>query len=444
MRRCPNLMFIAVLLAACGGDSQPEREAAPQTPPTIEPAEVQAARPYAGYTAYTGATVWDGTGKPAVRNATLLVRDGRIAATPRDGNLSGAETVDVAGRFIIPGLINAHGHVSGRWAAESVTDTAERIRADLALYARYGVTTVNSLGGEPAEAIGVRHDQDSASLAHARLYLAGEVVADSEPMAARATTIHNVAMGVDWIKIRIDDNLGNAQKMPWDAVQAVFASANAANKRVATHIFYMDDAARVLDMGSDLIAHSVRDRRVDDAFVAKLLASGVCYVPTLTREMSTFIYAGRPDFFDDPFFLEAAKQSEIDRVSDAEFMASVAASPAAAAYRKALVQAQENLRILIGSGVPIAFGTDSGPEGRFPGYFEHVEFYLMNEAGVTPHEALLSATSVAADCLGLTDIGTLEPGKWADFVVLREDPVKDIRATRSIDAVYIAGNEVPR
>ena len=348
------------------------------------------------------------------------------------------------GRFVIPGFINAHGHVSGRWADEDVSDVADSVRGDLALYARYGVTTVLSLGGEPAEAFAVRQDQQSGSLDHARFYLAGAIATGDDPAAARAIVTENVALGTDWIKLRVDDNLGTGQKMPWPAVQAVFDGAVAGNKRVATHIFYMQDAERVLDMGSGLIAHSVRDRRVDDPFVTKLLRSGVCYVPTLTREVSTFVYAERPDFFDDPFFLEAAKQSEMDRVSEPQFMAQMAASPSAAGYRKALVQAQENLRILVGSGVPVAFGTDSGPAGRFPGYFEHIEFFLMTEAGLTSREVLLSATAVAADCLELDDVGTLEAGKWADFIVLSEDPIRDIRATRSIESVYIAGNEVRR
>jgi imidazolonepropionase-like amidohydrolase len=162
----------------------------------------------------------------------------------------------------------------------------------------------------------------------------------------------------------------------------------------------------------------------------------------LTREVSTFVYATRPEFFDDPFFLKGAKESEIDRVSAPQFMAQMAASPAAAGYRRALVQAQENLRIVQGSGIPVAFGTDAGPPARFPGYFEHIEFYLMQEAGLTPLEILQSATSIAADCLGLDEIGTLEPGKWADFVALAKSPFEDIRNTRSITSVYIAGNRV--
>ena len=134
----------------------------------------------------------------------------------------------------------------------------------------------------------------------------------------------------------------------------------------------------------------------------------------------------------------------MERVTEPQYMAQVAASPSAAAYRIALGQAQDNLRVLLGSGVKVAFGTDSGPPGRFPGYFEHMEFDLMAEAGMTPREILLSATSVAADCLGLPDVGTLQEGKWADFVVLGEDPLRDIGATRSIKDVYVAGNRVSR
>ena len=122
--------------------------------------------------------------------------------------------------------------------------------------------------------------------------------------------------------------------------------------------------------------------------------------------------------------------------------AQVAASPAAAGYRVALEQAKDNLSTLAASGVPVAFGTDSGPAGRFPGYFEHLEIDLMTEAGLSPREILLSATSIAADCLSLDDVGTLEPGKWADFIVYTANPVADIAAARTIQQVYVAGNAI--
>ena len=435
-------LYLVACLAACGGETEPPKPA-DTAEVAADTAEAKAPpNPYAGALAFSGATLWDGTGAGVLENAVVIVRDGRIAEISAGAPPDGAQVIDLAGTWVVPGFIDAHAHVSGYWAPDEISDVAQRIRNELALYARYGVTTVNSLGGEPMEAMSVRDAQNSASLSHARVYVAGQVIEDTDPLAAAKTTAANVLAGVDWLKIRVDDNLGTAEKMPWPAIEAVFQTANARDARVATHVFYKDDASRLLDLGTDLIAHSVRDQPLDDPFVAKLYESGVCYVPTLTREMSTFVYSTRPDFFDDPFFAKWAMQSEIDRVSDPQFTSRMAASPLAAGYRKALAQAQDNLRIVQGSGVAVAFGTDAGPPGRFPGYFEHVEFFLMKEAGLTPQEILQSATSIAAKCLGLEDVGTLTRGKWADFVVLTQNPLQDILATRTIRDVYVAGNKV--
>ncbi|MGI9261058.1 MAG: amidohydrolase family protein [Woeseiaceae bacterium] len=439
MLRSTLLLVFVFFLGACGTDVPDATSPAAATSESQAGDEIP--QPGRGSVAYTGAEIWDGTGSATQTDSVLVVRDGRVEGVVAEVP-AGAEIVDLTDRYVVPGFVNAHGHVSGRWADDGITNIADQVRGDLSLYARYGITTILSLGGAPAEAFSIRDAQDDASLAHARLFVAGEVVAGNTADEASATAMSNLNDGVDWLKLRVDDNLGAGTKMPWDAVQVAIDAAKASDVPVATHIFYMDDAARLLTMGTGLIAHSVRDQVVTDEFVQAMLDSGVCYVPTLVREVSTFVYADRPNWFDDPFFLKGAKQSEIDRASDPAFMARVAASPAAAGYREALVQAQDNLRILVGSGVPIAFGTDSGPAGRFIGYFEHMEFDLMAEAGLTSREILMSATSVAANCLDLDDVGTLEAGKWADFVVLTEDPIANISATRSIESVYIAGNEV--
>jgi len=437
MIRLFSLLSLALLLASCGDSSEPAAPAAPAVQQSAPP-------PGAGATAYTNANIWDGTGSAPFRNANMVVRDGRIASVSMESAPDGAEIVDMAGAWIVPGFINAHGHVSGRWAADEVQGIAQRVEGDLALYARYGVTTVLSLGGAPRESFALRDAQSGASLNRARLLLAGELVFSQDPVEAAAITSANIDAGVDWIKLRQDDNLGTSEKMNWDAIDAVIRTARASNTPVATHIFYMDDAAMLLGMGTSLIAHSVRDQPVSEMFMKSMLESGVCYVPTLVREVSTFVYGERPEFFDDPFFLEAAKQSEIDRVSDPEYMSRMAASPSAAGYRIALEKAQENLRAMLVAGVPVAFGTDSGPAGRFPGYFEHMEFDLMADAGLTALEILLSATSVAANCLNLDDVGTLEADKWADFVVIEQNPLSDVKALHSIRDVYVAGNQVVR
>ena len=392
-------------------------------------------------TAYVGASVWDGTGASIIRNATMVVEDGRITAVSRSAEIpTGTEIVFLEGKVLIPGLINTHGHVSGRWAAEDIVDEQDRIRGDLELFAKYGVTTVNSLG----DGLAVIEARKSSSPLdpRARLLSAGAVISGNTPEAARNQAIANADAGVDWLKLRVDDNLGSSRKMPWDAVQAVMDVGNERGIQVATHLFYLEDAKRLIDMGTGMIAHSVRDTDVDQEFIDSLLESGICYVPTLTREVSTYIYGTRPGFFDDEFFTEYAKESEIERLSEPAYMERTLASASGAAYRVALVQAMENMVILQDAGAPVTFGTDAGPAGRFPGYFEHMELALMVGGGLTPTQALLAATSVAASCLGIDDIGTLEPGKWADFIVLDEDPTRDITYTQLIDQVYVAGQPV--
>lgn len=393
-------------------------------------------------TAYTGATLWDGTGAPPVEHATLVVRDGRVAAVGQAAVPAGARVIDLSGLWIIPGIVDAHTHVTGRWAPRFVTDPERRILEDLRLFALYGVTAVNSLGGGGAASIRIRERQATPLLRDARLRVAGPVITATTPDEARAWVDRDAALGVDWIKFRMDDNLGTVEKMPMEVARAIIDRAHELDLSVASHIFYLDDAKALLRAGTDLIAHSIRDRPVDREVVRLLRRRKVCYVPTLTREVSNFVYARRPTFFDDPFFLEYADRDEMTRLTRHDFQVKMRESPASARYRKALRVAQRNLRILAAAGVPIAFGTDAGPAGRFPGYFEHMELKLMADAGLTPEEVLLSATSTAARCAGFSHTGSLEPGKWADFLVLERNPLENIENTRSLRSVYIAGNEV--
>ena len=200
----------------------------------------------------------------------------------------------------------------------------------------------------------------------------------------------------------------------------------------------------LLESGIDFIAHSIRDAEVDEETIGLFAGRDTCYSPTLTRELSTFVYEDTPDFFTDPFFLAEVDDEIIAQLSDPERQQLVRENRAAQLYKDALPTAAANLKALTDAGVRIAFGTDSGPPARFQGYFEHLELAMMADAGMTPEQILRSATIDAAACLGLNDVGTLETGKWADFVVLGADPLEDILNTRTIEAVYIAGNLIPR
>src|SRR5207244_4349798 len=153
--------------------------------------------------------------------------------------------------------------------------------------------------------------------------------------------------------------------------------------RVASHMFYLEDAKSLLRSGSDFIAHSVRDKDIDDEFVSLLKQRDVCYCPTFTREISTFIYESTPAFFKDPFFLREADRGLMKELQEPERQAAMKNSKSAQAYKAGLEVARRNLKKISDAGVRIAMGTDTGAApGRFQGYFEHLELEMMKDAGM--------------------------------------------------------------
>jgi imidazolonepropionase-like amidohydrolase len=422
----------ALAVSGCrpGGDSDPSSE--------MEGAEL---------TAYLGATIIDGTGGTPLADGVMLVRGGRIERVGAAGEVeipTGAERVDLGGRFVIPGLIDTHVHAGGTLGLEGGHYSTENVLRQLGLYARYGITTVNSLGDDQVEAIGIRDSQNAADLDRARIFVGGTVVTGETAEEALAVVEENAAMGADWVKFRVDDNLGTVSKMSPSVYQPVIERAHELGLPAAAHVYYLDDTELLLESGIDFIAHSIRDAEIDEGTIDLFAGRDACYSPTLTRELSTYVYEETPDFFADPFFRAEVDDEIIAQLSDPERQQSVRENRAAQLYKEALPTAAANLNALTDAGVRIAFGTDSGPPARFQGYFEHIELAMMADAGMTPAQILKSATIDAAACLGQEDIGTLEAGKWADFVVLGANPLENILNTRTIEAVYIAGNLVPR
>jgi imidazolonepropionase-like amidohydrolase len=396
--------------------------------------------------AFTGARVIDGTDRAPIDNATILVRDGRITAVGPAARVTvpaGAERVSLAGKTVIPGLINAHGHVGNTVGLEQGHYSADNVQHDLRTYAAYGITTVFSLGDDQAAGFAARDSQKTASLDRARLFVAGPVLAPKTVEEARKLVDEDAAMKVDIVKIRVDDNLGTTQKMAPEIYRAVIDQAHKKTLPVAVHLFYLDDAKAVLDAGADFIAHSVRDTSVDEPFIAMMKRRNICYCPTLMREVSTFVYESTPAWFSDPLFLKHVDAKTLETLKQPARQEQMRASKSAQRYKAGLVVASQNLKKLSDAGVPIAMGTDTGPPARFQGYFELMELELMAKAGLTPKQVLASATRDAARCMKLDrEIGTLEPNKWADFVALDADPLADIANVKKIDSVWVAANRV--
>jgi imidazolonepropionase-like amidohydrolase len=399
-------------------------------------------------TAFVGGRIIDGTGR-VIESGTVVITGPRItavgpAATPVP---AGATRVDLKGKTILPGLVNAHGHVaatSGLRSDPATFYTRDNLLRQLRTYAMYGVTTVFSLGDDQAAGFELRNE-NAAAVDRAKVFVAGPVVGGDTAEAARANAVKVAAMKPDLLKIRVDDNLGTSRKMPEAAWRATIEEAHARKLPIAVHIYWLADAKATVLAGADMIAHSVRDAPVDDEFINALKSRDVCYSPTFTREISTYLYDATPPWVDDPFFLKGAEQGVPEQLKDPKRHETVRASGAWKAgqqYKASLEVAKRNLKTLVDRGVRIAFGTDTGPPGRFQGFFEHLELEMMVAAGMTPMQAIVSATGDAARCHRRAgEFGTLASGAAADLLILNASPLENIRNMRSIDAVWINGKK---
>lgn len=398
-------------------------------------------------TAFTGARIFDGTLNAVIENGTLIVTDGKIVAVGPSSKLKpapGARIIDLRGKTITPGLIDAHAHVSDV-EGQNTGATEEKVSSQLGVFARYGITTVLSLGGEEPAAFSVRDAQATPSLARARIFVAGPVIVGNTPEQGSQMVDKVADLHPDYIKIRVDDNLGTTKKITPDVYRAVIEEAHKRGLRLFVHYFYLEDAKDLLRSGADMLAHSVRDRDIDNEFIQLIKKRGVPYCPTLTRELSTFVYASTPPFFQDPFFLREASPQVVAQLKEPARQQAMRDSKSAQGYKAALPTAERNLKKLADAGIPIVMGTDSGATAaRFEGYFEHLELQMMADSGLTPKQILLSATGTPARVLKLSHVGTLVRGNWADFDVFDKNPLDDIRNSETLSAVYIAGNPVKR
>ncbi|TMA77299.1 MAG: amidohydrolase family protein [Deltaproteobacteria bacterium] len=412
-----------------------------------------------------GATLIDGTGRPPLKNAVLVIDAGRISAVgPADKVKAppGARALDLKGRTIIPGLINAHGHVGLVVGGQSRADgyTRENVQTQLLQYERYGVTSVLTLGLNRDLVYDVRDEQRRGTVPGATLFTAGrgigvpdgappvpsapdQVYRPKTPEEAVANVEEAAARKPDYFKIWVDDVFGKFPKMDPAVFKAAIDAAHRHSIKVASHVFYLGDAKAVITSGVDALAHSVRDQPVDDELVAMMKKRGTFYVATLNVDASFSAFADDPALLDDPFLTAALPPDSVQQFRSPEYRAKVAADPNVPKARAALENGMRNLKTLHARGVHIAFGTDSGANPvRIQGWGEHRELELMVKAGLSPMDALVAATRGSATMLGISDRGTLEKGKRADLLVLAGNPLDDIRNTRKLVSVWHDGREI--
>ena len=396
--------------------------------PTLESADV---------TVFTGARIIDGTGGAPLENAALTIRGGRIVSIAPANNQAtaavpaGARLIDVRGQTIIPGLISAHSHlglVKGASTASADNYTRENVAHQLAQYEGYGVTAVMSLGVNRDVLYDWRDEQRAGKLSGADIFTADrglgvtggtppfpvpgdQVYRPQTPEQARADVREMAARHPDLLKLWVDDVFGTLPKMAPDVFAAAIAEAHAVTDeahahglRVAVHMFYLSDAKALVEAGVDVLAHSVRDRAVDAAFIAAVKSHHTAYIPTLALDESQFVYAEHPDWMDAPFFTAAVDPGLLDTWLAPEYAAKLRASPTTPKNRAAFEIALKNVKTLHDAGVLIAMGTDSGAmPTRIAGFSEHRELQLLVRAGLSPMQAIVCATAHSAAVIGQAD-----------------------------------------
>ena len=456
MTRIASTLIIALAIgaAACGG----------ATPP---PADAPAA---ADVLVLNNFTLIDGGGGPAVADSALIATDGRITWVGPAAELkapAGAPVQNLAGKFVMPGLIDLHTHVSN--SDVEVQDpvkffTREGVTRDLQLWASYGVTTVVSQGTDQKPLVyDMRAEQRNGRPTVARIFTAGRgfTVKDgfptnkgnvpgipyepATPSEAAAQIEELAAEHPDVVKIWVDDRFGDFKKTPIAISRPIIDGAHKHGIKVIAHVYYLSDAKQLAAAGLDAFGHSVRDVAVDAELIQLIKEHGTWVIPTLYREWAPFMFAEPDKLLNDPFFARGLDTRQQTVLKSPEYHKALTGDKYFPTYPRILKTAMENLKRLADAGVRIAYGTDSGVLTRFEGFGGHMELELMVEAGMTPAQVITAATKSSAEFLGQEkNLGTLEQGKWADLMVLERDPLADIRNSRSIESVYVAGNRIQR
>ena len=404
---------------------------------------------------FEGARLITGDDTDPIERSAFLVEDGRftwVGRTDEREPPAGVTRVSLDGLTVIPALIDAHQHIgltdvrTGRTGTEHYT--RETLVEHLERSAYHGVAATMSMGLEFDEplALGLRDERlpDAARFLTTGRGIAATPMAGPQqdyrlgiprgagtPEEGRAAVRELSERGVDLVKIWVDDRGGRVPKLGPETYRAIIEAAHARDMNVVAHVgttSALQDAKDLLRAGVDGFAHTVRDRDVDDEYMTLVRQHpDVWTIPNLP---------GSPVVSSDLAWLsETLPAFEIDRLGE-QAQRLEREGPAD------LFQLQcRNLARNREAGMIIGMGTDSGTSVAWT---THTELRDMVRCGLSPREALLAATRVNAEILGLDDLGLVAAGRSASFVALEANPLDDIANTRRIAHVYLDGREVDR
>ncbi len=380
---------------------------------------------FAQVTAYEGARLIVGDGR-VVENGTLVVDGSKLAQAGPVADVrvpAGAKRVSLAGKTAMPMLIDTHVHLS---------TTREPVLRDLRARAYWGVSGALSMGTDGYEVLGVHNEVIPGA---ARYLSAGRGITMPEPgrttapywvtsaAEGRKAVDELAAHKVDIVKIWVDTRDGKYKKLTPEMYGAIIDEAHKRGLRVTAHLFDLEDAKGLVRAGVDALAHGVRDKDIDDDFVALFKAHPKLVLTPNLPERGVKVDLGWMKAGLSPEEFAKLEKANVD-------------NPKAQAFYG--IQAR-NLARLNAAGARIVLGSD----GNRP-WGPHEEMQDMVAAGMTPAQVIIAATRNGAEFLRIADAGTLQAGKSADFIVLDANPLDDIANTRRISRVILRGAPVDR
>ena len=407
-------------------------------------------------TVILGAKLIDGTAADPIEDSVVVIEGNQIlAAGPRSSTPTpdGAETIDGAGKTIIPGLVELHSHYHG--------DPAE-VRRQFGAQLAFGVTTSRSIGTDPDENLAAIEEVRAGQIPGPRMFTAGRGFTHPEghpitqtvvrrpatPDEARQDVRELAAQEVDFVKMWVDSKYEALPKISREVREAVVDEAGKRNIPAVAHIFDLDDLEHLIGIGVTDFLHAVRDVEPLPTDVVELCKSrGVSFATTLTVIESNWLFPEDPRLLeDDPEALAALSPDMVANLRDQAWRDQKLASSPIDILKPELEQSKRFFKQMHDAGIALTLGSDSG-SGTIPtGWGSHNELRLLVESGIPPVDVLRIATGSSAKRLGSkgADFGILKPGKIADLVLLDADPTQDIRNSRKISRVMRAGQWVDR
>jgi imidazolonepropionase-like amidohydrolase len=446
--RAPLLWLLAVLLllTAC----LPVAAQAPRTTNAI---------------VFEGARLIVGDGS-AIEDAAFVVENGRIGEVGRRGAVTvppGATRVDLAGKTVMPAIVDAHGHpgfldaVTGKLSKANFT--RENYIDHLQRYAYHGVAATISTGTDMGDLVYKLRDEVIPNAARILTVGRGLAYPGSGPFDASRNDVPYAVTSVaearaavqdlapynpDFVKIWVDSRNGTQKKLTPEMFSAAADEAHRQGLRAMAHVFDLSDAKGLIRAGVEGFMHSVRDQEVDDEYIKLAKEHDIWITPNLNgmNRVSLIRPNGTPAWFDEPLMRETIAPAIIrERAALYDKWHAEGGPPAA---RRPVFDAI-NTRKLHAAGVMQVLGSDTAGDGnRWIGLHTLVEFDNLVAAGFTPMEAIVAATRDSAKVLRLGDLGMVAPGKSADFIVLDANPLDNISNVRRINAVWLRGQEVDR